>query len=190
VSIARPDAALLAAGAGASAAVLHFAGALKSVPALAGLPFDLTALAMVLLLPSLAALLLVRRWRLGPGLALPLAAALALLAWLVLAGVWSASGEVLEQKLPAVVLLAPPMLLAGLLVGADAATLRRFCAATLAVGVLVAAGVTGGVLTHQVQLGGMAGDTDLVRVQYQLAGRGRRPWPPMVIGIPGEGGER
>ncbi len=27
----------------------------------------------------------------------------------------------------------------------------------------------------------------LVRVQYQLAGRNRRQWPPIVIGIPGDG---
>lgn len=30
----------------------------------------------------------------------------------------------------------------------------------------------------------------LVRVQYQRAGGGRRQWPPMVIGIPGEAAER
>ena len=200
MSIARPEAALLAAGAGASAAVLHFAGALKSVPVLAGLPFDLTGLAMVALLPSLLALLLVRRWRLGPGLALPLAAALALLAWMVLAGAWSASASVVAEKLPAMVLLAPPMLLAGLLVGADAPTLRRFCTATLGVGALVAAGVTWGVLSHQVQLGGVAGDTELVRVQYQLAGlaiacaaglaalhvaEARGPWRLLWLGLTG-----
>jgi O-antigen ligase len=170
VALPRPEVAWLALGAGAFAAMLQFAGALKSVPWLARLPFDLTQLALGLLAPSLAVLLLVRRWQLGRALALPLAAALVLALWLVLAGTWSASGPVLAEKLPALVLLGPPMLLAGLLVGGDPPALRRFCAATLAVGVLVAAGVTWGVLTRQVQLGGSGAEGDLVRVQYQLAG--------------------
>lgn len=166
----RPDAALLAAGSGGLAALLQFAGALKSVPGLAGLPFDLTAVAFALLLPSLVVLLLARRWRLGRGLALPLAASLALLLWLVLAGSWSVSEEVLQEKLPALALLAPPMLLAGLLVGGDAATLRRFCATTLLVGLVVGGGIAWGVATGQVVLGGNGASAELVRVQYQLAG--------------------
>ncbi len=166
----RPDAAVLAAGSGALAAVMHFAGALKSVPGLAGLPFDLTALAFAALVPSLAVLLLVRRWRLARGLALPLAAALALVLWLVLAGAWSASDDVLAEKLPGLVLLAPSMLLAGVLVGADAPALRRCCTATLVVGVVVGGGIAWGVATRQVVLGGAGGDAELVRVQYQLAG--------------------
>ncbi len=170
LTLPRPPVALLAAGCGAFAAMLQFAGALKSVPLLARLPFDLTALALALLVPSLGLLLLVRRWHLGRALALPLAAALGLILWLVLAGLWSASASVLAEKLPALALLGPPMLLAGLLVGADAPTLRRFTAATLAFGTLVAAGVTWGVVTRQVQLGGTAAETELVRVQYQLAG--------------------
>jgi O-antigen ligase len=68
------------------------------------------------------------------------------------------------------VLLGPPMLLAGLLVGGDAPTLRRFCTATLLVGVVVGAGVAWGVVAHQVVLGGTTDNAELVRVQYQLAG--------------------
>jgi O-antigen ligase len=166
----RPEAALLAAGSGALAAVMHFAGALKSVPGLAALPFDLTALAFAALLPSLVVLLLVRRWRLGRGLAVPLAAALGLVLWLVLAGAWSVSDDVLAEKLPGLVLLAPPMPLAGLLVGADAPALRRFCLASICIGVVVGGGIAWGVATRQVVLGGNAADTELVRVQYQLAG--------------------
>ncbi len=166
----RPEAAVLAAGSGALAAVMHFAGALKSVPGLAALPFDLTALAFAALLPSLVVLLLVRRWWLGRGLALPLAAAPGLVLWLVLAGAWSVSDDVLAEKLPALVLLAPPMLLAGLLVGADTPALRRFCTATVVIGVVVGGGIAWGVAAGQVVLGGNAADTELVRVQYQLAG--------------------
>lgn len=168
--ITRPRVTLLAAGAGLFAAMLQFAGALKSVPWLARLPFDLTALALALLLPSLAVLLLVRQWRLGRGLAVPLAAALALVLWLVLAGSWSVSAGVLAEKLPGLVLLGPALLLAGLLVGGDPPTLRRFGSAALWLGALVAAGVGWGVWTRQVRLGGSPVEAELVRVQYQLAG--------------------
>lgn len=168
---ARPDAAVLAAGTGPSAAALHFAGALKSLPPLAALPLDLTALAAAALLPSLALLALLRRWRLHRALALPLLGCGLLPPWLVLAGSWSASGAVLAEKLPQVVLLGPAMLLAGLLVGADGPTRRRFCAAVVAIGLLVGAAVAWGVATDGVVLGGTGPvDPARVRVQYQLAG--------------------
>ncbi|RYJ01729.1 MAG: O-antigen ligase domain-containing protein, partial [Acetobacteraceae bacterium] len=112
----RADAALLAAGTGAFAAMLQFAGALKSLPGLAALPLDLTLLAALLLLPSLTLLLLARDWEVGRGLALPLLGVAGLLVWLVLAGTWSGSRLVLAEKLPQVVLMGPAMLLAGLLV--------------------------------------------------------------------------
>lgn len=164
-------AALLAGGAGLFAAVLQFAGALKSLPGLAALPADLTLVAALLLLPSLLVLLLVREWRVGRGLALPLLGVGGLLLWLVLAGSWSGSRTVLAEKLPQAVVLGPLMLAAGLLVGGDGATLRRFAAAVLAIGLLVGAGVAWGVATDQVVLGGQVGaDPGRVRVQYQLAG--------------------
>lgn len=167
----RPQAALLAAGSGALAAVLHFAGALKSLPLLAALPVDLTVLAAALLLPSLVVLLLVRRWWLAPELALPLAGVAGLLLWLLLAGSWSASHSVLAEKLPQQHRLGPAMLAAGLLVGADAPSLRRFCGAALLIGLAVGVGVAWGVASGQVVLGGaVGGDPARVRVQYQLAG--------------------
>jgi O-antigen ligase len=166
-----PDAALLASGTGALAAVLQFAGALKSLPLLSRLPVDLSLAAAALLLPSLALLLLVRRWHLDRALALPLLGCAGLPCWLVLAGSWSAAPAVLAEKLPQVVLLGPPMLLAGVLVGADAPTRRRFCAAVVAIGLLVGAAVAWGVATGQVVLGGAVGaDPSRIRVQYQLAG--------------------
>ncbi|MDI3309434.1 MAG: O-antigen ligase family protein [Acetobacteraceae bacterium] len=167
----RAETGLLAGGAGLLAAVLHFAGALKSVPPVAALPVDLTAAAAVLLLPCLPLLALDRRWRLDRALALPLASAALLLLWLVLAGSWSASRVVLAEKLPQVVLLGPPMLVAGLLVGADAPARRRFCATVVAIGLVVGAAVAWGLATDQVVLGGEVGaDPARIRVQYQLAG--------------------
>ena len=53
----------LAAPAGLFAAVVQFAGALKSVPGLAGLPFDLTLIGVLLLAPCLALLGAGREWR-------------------------------------------------------------------------------------------------------------------------------
>ncbi|GGG32720.1 hypothetical protein GCM10010964_20750 [Caldovatus sediminis] len=160
--------------AGLSGAALHFAGALKSTPPGAALPFDLTLAALALLLPALALMLCAeaRRWRLAPALGLPLAAAAALWLWLVLAGAWSRSAGILAAKLPEAVLLGPAMLLAGLAIGAEARARRAFCAATLAIGALTAATVAWGLATEQVVLGGTAGTTppDQLRVQYQLAG--------------------
>ena len=166
----RIDTAWFAGLAGPVAAALHFAGALKSTP-LAWLPFDLTLAAGGLLLVFLPLLLLTRRWRLHPLLAPALAGAGLLWFWLVLAGAWSGSRLILAAKLPELVLLAPPMLLAGLAVGADGAARRLFVAVALLAGPLVAVTVAVGLASGQVVLGGMAGASpDLLRVQYQLAG--------------------
>jgi len=173
--MSRPiPAALLAAGTGLWAATLQFAGALKSLPGIDALPADLTLLAGLGLLASLVLLVPLvplRRWRLAPGLALPLAGIGLLLLWLVLAGGWSLSRLVLADKLVQVVLLGPPMLLAGLLVGAEAGALARCAAATIGIGLLVAAATAWGVATGTVVLGGAAGaDPERLRVQYQLVG--------------------
>ena len=167
----RLDAGLLAAGSGLFAALLQFAGALKSLPGLAGLPVDLTLLAALLLAPSLLLLLAMRDWEVRRGLALPLAGLAGLLVWLVLAGLWSGSRAVLAEKLPQVVVLGPAMLAAGLLVGGDGPTLRRFIAAVVPIGLLVGAGIAWGLARDAVVLGGEVGaDPSRIRVQYQLAG--------------------
>ncbi|WP_376099303.1 O-antigen ligase family protein [Roseomonas sp. CCTCC AB2023176] len=169
--VPRPTIPALAALAGAPAAAMHLAGALKSTPALANLSFDLTLAAAALLLPALPLILAGRAWRVDRILALPLACCAGLLLWLVAAALWSPSRVVLEAKLPEVVLLGPAMLAAGLLTGADPAARRVLCAASLAIGVFVAASVAHGLATGGVVLGGLAGaNPDLVRVQYQLAG--------------------
>ncbi|TCZ66212.1 O-antigen ligase family protein [Roseicella aquatilis] len=172
MTAARPRAGLLAAGTGLLAAMLQFAGALKSVPGLAGLPLDLTLLAGLLLLPSLLGLLLTRDWTLAPGLAWPLLGVALLLAWLALAGGWSGSRQVLAEKLPQVLLLGPAMLLAGLLVGADAPTLRRLCPAVVLIGLAVGLTTAWGLAEGRVVLGGAAeaASPSKLRVQYQLAG--------------------
>ncbi|MFC3125213.1 O-antigen ligase family protein [Pseudoroseomonas globiformis] len=167
----RVDAAALGSLAGAAAAALHFAGALKSTPPGAALPVDLTLLAAAALVPLLALLLLTRRWWLHPMLALPLGTAALLWLWLVLAGGWSRSATILAQKLPEIVLLGPVMLLAGLAVGADGAARRWLVAVTLASGPLVAVSVAWGLANGKIVLGGAVGaNPDLLRVQYQLAG--------------------
>ncbi|MCO6414753.1 O-antigen ligase family protein [Siccirubricoccus sp. KC 17139] len=169
--MSRPDAALLAAGSGLFAALLQFAGALKSVPGIDRLPVDLTALALLALLPSLFLLLLVRQWRVSAVLGPPLLGAGLLLFWLVLSGGWSRSAHVLAEKLPQIVLLGPPMLLAGLLVGADGPTRRRFALAVVGIALLVGTAVGWGLAQDRVVLGGEVGaDPARTRVQYQLAG--------------------
>jgi len=167
----RIDTATIASLAGLAAAILQFAGALKSSPVLAGLPFDMTVLSLLALPPLLALLLLTRRWWVHPLLAPSLAGAALLWLWAVLAGTWSLSHDILAAKLPEIVLLGPLMLLAGLTVGADAAARRWLVGLVLVAGPLVGASVAWGLATGSVVLGGAVGaNPDLVRVQYQLAG--------------------
>jgi O-antigen ligase len=161
----------LAVACGALAAVLHFAGALKSAPPLAALPFDLTAAAALMLLALLPMHLAGRDWRLAPGLALPLAALGALWLWMVLAGAWSASRAVLPARLADAVLVGPVMVAAGLAVAGEERALRACAAAALAIGAFTAASVAWGIATDRVVLGGAPGASpEQVRVQYQIAG--------------------
>lgn len=161
----------LAAPAGLLAAMVQYAGALKSVPGLAGLPFDLTLLGVLLLAPCVALLLAGRDWQLDAALGPPLAGCGALWLWSVLAAAWSPSAAVAAAKLPEVVLMGPAMLAAGMVVAGDALTLARFARAVIVVGIVVAAGIAGGMATGGVVFGGLVGASpDQVRVQYQIAG--------------------
>ena len=167
----RIDTAAIASAAGLAAAVLQFAGALKGAPLVAALPFDITVLSLLSLGPLLVLLGLTRRWWVHPLLAPALAGAGLLWLWLVVAGTWSVSHDILSAKLPEVVLLAPPMLLAGAMVGADAGARRAMVAVVLLAGPFVGASVAWGLASGAVVLGGAVGaNPDLVRVQYQLAG--------------------
>jgi O-antigen ligase len=160
-----------AALAGAMAGVMHFGGALKSAPLLAGLPFDLTLAAAAAAAPLLALLLASRRWWIAPLLGPPLLAAALLMLWLVLAGAWSPAGDILAAKLPELAVVGPLMLATGLLVGADRGARRLLVAVTLLAGPLVAGSVALGLRDGTVVLGGLAGlQGEQVRVQYQLAG--------------------
>lgn len=160
----------VAAVAGASAAVMQLAGALKTAPPLAALPFDLTVLAFALLLPAAALLGVTQRWRLDRAIALPLACAALLWLWLVVAGAWSPSRAVLPRKLPEIALVAPAMLLLGLLVGAEARARRALVALTLAIGAALAGIVLWGLVVGWPPR--LLLDAELVRLQYQLAGLG------------------
>lgn len=156
---------------GMLAAMLHFAGALKSAPLLAALPFDLTAAAALALLAVLPVFLAARRWQANPAIALPLAACALLWLWMVVAGAWSPSSTILRAKLVDAVLMGPAMLMAGLVVAGEARALRAMADAALAIGVFVAGAIAWGIATDRVVLGGAPGaHPDLVRVQYQIAG--------------------
>ena len=154
-----------------AAATMQYAGALKSLPGLAALPFDLTWAALALLALAAIALVLLRRWLLHPALAGPLMAAIGLVLWLVIAALWTESRGVVAEKLPYVVLAGPLMLALALLVGAERDCFRRFADAVLAFGLVTGAVIAWGVATDRVVLGGEVGmDPTRVRVQYQLTG--------------------
>jgi O-antigen ligase len=156
---------------GVLAAVLHFAGAVKSTPFGAALPFDVTVAAALGLFALLPLLLAGQGWRVDPLLGLPLAACGALWLWMVLAGAWSPSRGILAAKLPDAVLLGPAMLAAGMAVAGDGRALARCADAALAIGTLVAASIAWGLATDSIVLGGLPGASpDLLRVQYQIAG--------------------
>jgi len=168
---AAPPSDALAWLAGAAAAVLHLAGALKSIPLIGALPIDFTVLIAALALPLLVFCAMTRRWVIAPDIGLPLAAIGALWLWLILAGCWSASGAVLATKLLEIALLGPIMLLAGLIVAGDATALRGFCAGVLGAGLLVAVSLATNLVDGSVALGGLPGaDPEKWRVAYQVTG--------------------
>ena len=161
----------LGALAGLAAAALQFAGALKSAPPLAALPFDITLLAALALLALLPLLATGRRWQVAPGLAWPLLGCGALWCWWVVAAAWSPWSAGATDRLPEVVLIGPVMLAAGLLVGGDPAARRVLGHAVIALGTFVGASIAVGLATDAVVLGGAVGrDPSRVRVQYQVAG--------------------
>lgn len=157
--------------AGLAAAALHFAGALKSTPAVAALPFDVTLLATLGLLALLPLILAGRRWDLAPGIGLPLAACGALWLWWIIASLWSPWTGGVAERLPQIVVIGPVMLVAGLVVGGDPSARRVFPGAILALGAFVALSVAWGLAVDAVVLGGQVGaDPSRTRVQYQVAG--------------------
>ena len=166
-----PAAPIFAGLAGISAALLQFAGALKTTPALARLPFDLTLVSGLTLCGLLPLLLAGGGWRFGRALALPLLGAAGLWLWWVVAACWSANGNAATDKLVPIVLVGPVMLAAGLLVGADAAGRRALTRAVIGLGAFTGAAVAWGVANDAVVLGGaISADPARTRVQYQLAG--------------------
>jgi len=161
----------LAGLAGVLAALLQFAGALKTTPPLAALPFDLTLAAAAGLCGLLPLMLAGGGWRLGRGLALPLMGAAGMWLWWVVAGAWSVNADAAVAKLLPMVLVGPVMMVAGLLVGADRASRRALIAAVIGIGIFVGVAVAWGLATDGVVLGGAVGaDPSRTRVQYQLAG--------------------
>jgi O-antigen ligase len=153
---------------GLAAAGLQFAAALKGLPGLAYLPFDLTPPLLVLVLGLAAGRLALRPHRIGPEAALVIGLQALLALWLVTAGAWSGSTEVLPRKLAEIVLLAPAMILAGLAVAAHPAAFAAFAGGCAGVGLAVALAVPLAVAAGIAVLGGAA-DAETIRVQYQVA---------------------
>ncbi|MGG5820297.1 O-antigen ligase domain-containing protein [Falsiroseomonas sp. HW251] len=154
--------------AGVLAAAMQVAGGLKTAPGLGALPLDLTVATVAALPPLLGLLLATRRWNVDPAIAWPLAGALLLPLWLVVATAWSPSREVAPEKLVDVVLAGPAMLAAGMLLGADPAARRGLTGGSLLAGMLLAAGIvlaarSGGLLREIVV-------QDSAKTNYQVAG--------------------
>jgi hypothetical protein len=152
--------------AGALAALLQLAGGLKTAPPFVALPFDVTLVALLMLLPLLALLAVTRRWAVEPALALPVAAAALLALWLVVAGSWTASRSVAAAKLPEVVLAGPVMIAIGLLVGAEPRARAALVVTSVLIGLGLVALIGRGVVSGPAVLlpGGEA------RLHHQLAG--------------------
>ena len=152
--------------AGALAALLQLAGGLKTAPPFVALPFDVTLVALLMLLPLLALLAVTRRWALEPALALPIAAAALLALWFVVAGSWTASRSVAAAKLQEVVLAAPVMLAVGLLVGAEPRARAALVVTSVLIGLGLVALIAWGVASGPAAL--LAGGE--ARLHHQLAG--------------------
>ncbi len=156
--------------AGVAAAALQYAGALKSTPLGGVAPVDLTWLAGACVL-GLLPFLLARAsgWRCDPAVLASLACFAALAGWAVLGGLWSAGADGLAAKLYDLLLFGPVALLIGFCVGLHAHALAGFCGAVVLIALGVGGSVAIGLADGGMVLGGAA-DTDLLRVQYQIAG--------------------
>lgn len=162
---------VLAGTAGVAGAVLHYAGALKSVPPFATAPLDVTLLSLALALGLLPLLLLGRGWVLHRGLALPLLGCGGLWLWWGLAALWSPWAAGAADRLPEMLLAGPALLLLGLVLGADGAARRGLALAALLLGLFTGAALAWGLATDALVLGGQPGrDPSRVRVAYQVAG--------------------
>jgi len=153
---------------GLAAAGLQFAAALKGLPGLAHLPFDLTPPLLVLAAGLAACRLALHPHRIGAEAALLVSLQALLALWLVIAGAWSAGPETLPRKLAEIALVAPAMLLAGLAVAAHPAAFAAFAAGCAGIGLAVALAVPVAVAAGIAVLGGAA-DAETIRVQYQVA---------------------
>lgn len=161
----------LALFAGVAGAVMHFAGALKAVEPLARLPMDLTVLALAATLAGLVLLLATREVALSPWLGPPLLGCGLLWLWWVVASAWSPWPASATERLRDILLLGPLMLLAGMLLGADARARASFMAATIGIGLLVGLSVALGLWRGSLVLGGEIGrDPTRLRVAYQIVG--------------------
>ncbi len=162
---------LFAALAGASSALLHYAGALKSIPLLALAPVDITLVLALSALPALALAITTRGWCLAPCIGWPLMALAGLWAWLWFAAFWSPADALLHNKLTDILLVGPAMLLAGMAVAGDGTMLRHFCAWTMLLSAVVALALLANLAAGRVVLGGTASpQADQIRVAYQVTG--------------------
>lgn len=156
---------------GAATALVHLAGALKSIPLIGTLPIDFTIFSTALALPLLVLCAFTRRWVVAPEIGPPIAAMGVFWLWLILAGCWTASGTVLSAKLPEITLLGPVMLCAGLVVAGDDAALRGLCAGVIGAGAAVALSLAFNLAQGSVALGGPPdADPEKWRVAYQVTG--------------------
>jgi O-antigen ligase len=153
---------------GLAAAGLQFAAALKGLPGLAHLPFDLTPPLLSVVVGLAAVRLAFHPHRIGPEAASVIGVQALLALWLITAGAWSGSTEVLPRKLAEIALLAPAMTLAGLAVAAHPAAFAGFAGGCAAIGGAVALAVPLAVAVGIAVLGG-APDAETIRVQYQVA---------------------
>lgn len=153
---------------GLAAAGLQFAAALKGLPGLAHVPFDLTPPLLALVLGLAAARLVLHPHRIGAEAAAVVGLQALLALWLVTAGAWSGGPETLPRKLAEIALLAPAMVLAGLAVAAHPAAFAAFAGGCAAIGLAVALAVPAAVAAGIAVLGGAA-DAETIRVQYQVA---------------------
>jgi O-antigen ligase len=153
---------------GLAAASLQFAAALKGLPGLAHLPFDLTPPLLALGLGLAAWRLATHPHRIGAEAMLVLGLQALLALWLAASGAWSGGAETLPRKLAEIALLGPAMTVAGMAVAAHRAAFRGFAWGCAAIGLTVAVAVPAAVAAGIAVLGG-ATDAETIRVQYQVA---------------------
>lgn len=154
---------------GAGAAVLHFSGAIKSLPGIVSLPFNFTPPLFLTMTLLAIYCLLQPDYRIRLSAVVYLLLQIVFVQWMLYSSLWSNAQNTLTTKLLDLVVMAPLTTLIAFAVSGHSLSFRAFSDMVVVIGILVALWLLFGLSQNLLVLGG-PGDLGVLRVQYQITG--------------------